>query len=486
MEILRKEAADMPATIGDGFTLLNNALLQYVGNADSATGISAKISEALVIIADNFDKVADAGLQVAAVFASGLLGRSIGTMLLGLGKGTTALKAFTGALMAARTMGGVAASIGGIGAAAGPVGAIIGGAVVASILLYNATLGKADEASELYARALKKVREQAEETAGGIAEANESMDAGVLQNLTKAVDLSAEEIARINQKIIDDFDNMLRSVDRSVIDPIEIDKVEKLRDEFANGSKTAQQLADGMNAIARSNPDWVAFSNHVKGLAGQLFNAAGAAKMLNDQLAIASSRVAPNTINAQRDYQRIRNEAKDNEAAAAAFLAAQSKRASLTKDQLALETEATRLRNEAVKDGIHLTEQQIQAQARINIAGNESRSGEGKKPKKEKKEKDSDYERLTKSITDRTAAMIAETEAQRGINRILINDYEYAIEKARATQELLNAAQKAGVEITPEMRKEIAATAEQWALATVEANKLAEAQDRIRQNAVEI
>src|SRR5690606_6205166 len=38
------------------------------------------------------------------------------------------------------------------------------------------------------------------------------------------------------------------------------------------------------------------------------------------------------------------------------------------------------------------------------------------KPKKEKAERDNDYERLTKSIADRTAAMIAETEAVRQLD----------------------------------------------------------------------
>jgi len=61
----------------------------------------------------------------------------------------------------------------------------------------------------------------------------------------------------------------------------------------------------------------------------------------------------------------------------------------------------------------------------------------------------------------------------------------YAVEKARTEQELLNAAQKAGVAITPELRNQIAQTSEQWALATVEANKLAEAQDDLRQKAEE-
>ncbi|NKC04448.1 tape measure protein [Ochrobactrum haematophilum] len=91
---------------------------------------------------------------------------------------------------------------------------------------------------------------------------------------------------------------------------------------------------------------------------------------------------------------------------------------------------------------------------------------------------DSDIQR----ITDRTSALVAETEAQRQINP-LINDYGFAMEKARTEQELLNAAQKAGVALTPELRAQIAQTADQWALASAEANKLAEAQNRIRENA---
>lgn len=105
--------------------------------------------------------------------------------------------------------------------------------------------------------------------------------------------------------------------------------------------------------------------------------------------------------------------------------------------------------------------------------------------KKKKKKRENDYEREIKQINDRTAALVAETEAQRGVNP-LIEDYGFAVEKARAQQDLLNAAQEAGIAITPQLRQEIAATAEQFALATVEAGKLAESQNRIKQNAEEM
>lgn len=109
------------------------------------------------------------------------------------------------------------------------------------------------------------------------------------------------------------------------------------------------------------------------------------------------------------------------------------------------------------------------------------------KKKKAKKAKKTPAQRFDDEVAranDRTSALVAETEALRKINP-LIDDYGYAAEKARTEQELLNSAQKAGVSITPELRAQIAQTAEQWALATAEANKLSEAQDKIRRRAEE-
>lgn len=137
MERLRKEAGDMPGTIQDGFTLLRNALLEYVGTGDAALGISARIAEALTLIADNFDTVADAGLKLAAVLAAGMLGRSIVGMVAKLGGATTAVVAFGKALRAAMAMGSVTMAINGLSAAAGPLGMILGGLPAGGVLLYS-------------------------------------------------------------------------------------------------------------------------------------------------------------------------------------------------------------------------------------------------------------------------------------------------------------------------------------------------------------
>ncbi|KAB2743538.1 tape measure protein [Brucella anthropi] len=128
--------------------------------------------------------------------------------------------------------------------------------------------------------------------------------------------------------------------------------------------------------------------------------------------------------------------------------------------------------------------EKILASTPSGYGGGIATTPDDKKKGRKKRTPAEKFDRDLQNITDRTTALVAETEAMRQLNP-LIDDYGYAIEKARTEQELLNAAQKAGVAITPELRAQIAETANQWALASSEANKLAEAHDKIRQRAEE-
>lgn len=57
LQELRDEAAEMPATIADGMTLIRNSMLALVGIMDQTTGASSGIAEALVGIADAISAV---------------------------------------------------------------------------------------------------------------------------------------------------------------------------------------------------------------------------------------------------------------------------------------------------------------------------------------------------------------------------------------------------------------------------------------------
>ncbi|PRA81626.1 phage tail tape measure protein [Ochrobactrum sp. MYb29] len=128
--------------------------------------------------------------------------------------------------------------------------------------------------------------------------------------------------------------------------------------------------------------------------------------------------------------------------------------------------------------------EKILASTPSGYGGGIATTPDDKKKGRTKKTPAEKFDRDLQNITDRTAALVAETEALRQINP-LIDDYGFAAEKARTEQELLNAAQKAGIAITPELRSQIAQTAQQWALATAEANKLNEAQGELRQKSSE-
>ncbi|MDH6229607.1 hypothetical protein M2281_000179 [Mesorhizobium soli] len=117
----------------------------------------------------------------------------------------------------------------------------------------------------------------------------------------------------------------------------------------------------------------------------------------------------------------------------------------------------------------------------LNSRGPRGATGGGGGGKGGRSKKD-DLQREIEKIKERTAALQAETAAQAQLNP-LVDDYDYAITKARATQELLNAAQKAGIAITPELRAQIEQLAEGYAQATVAANQLSESQDKARQAA---
>jgi tape measure domain-containing protein len=105
-----------------------------------------------------------------------------------------------------------------------------------------------------------------------------------------------------------------------------------------------------------------------------------------------------------------------------------------------------------------------------------SKSGRGKKDRK------NEYQREIEQIKQRTAAMTAETAALSKLDP-LIDDFGYSLELARTKQELLNAAQQAGIKITPEVQASIDAMAQGYASASAAAERLSATQDKARERA---
>lgn len=70
LEQLREEAEAMPATIGDGFMLIRNALLETIGVFDQAGQLSATFANALVFVADNMDRIITYGATAVTMYGT--------------------------------------------------------------------------------------------------------------------------------------------------------------------------------------------------------------------------------------------------------------------------------------------------------------------------------------------------------------------------------------------------------------------------------
>lgn len=109
MEKLREEAAAMPATVGDGFTLMGNALLEFVGRADQTLGATEAVSAGMIAVADSVNEVARDAAKLESVLGTAVnvaeaLAVVVGVRMVGaLGKSTAAIVANIAATATATT-----------------------------------------------------------------------------------------------------------------------------------------------------------------------------------------------------------------------------------------------------------------------------------------------------------------------------------------------------------------------------------------------
>lgn len=162
--------------------------------------------------------------------------------------------------------------------------------------------------------------------------------------------------------------------------------------------------------------------------------------------------------------------------ALAAFLAEEERLASRTREQIALEAERAAVRRRAAEEGIALTAQQVEAQAALNLslrayAGSAGSDGGGSGAGGA-----GQFAQAVEAIRERTAALEAEATAliaAASAGRSHGDAIQYAYQRAR----LMHAAQRDGLEVTPELEAAIDRLAESYARA---GDAAAEAASRMR------
>jgi len=438
LQELTAEAESMPATISDGFQKVANGLLKFVGTMDQASGVSATIAQGLVFVGDNFNHVAIAAAAAAAV----LLGQYVPAM---------ARVALAGAAMVATNPFLLLAA--GIGAATFAISAF--GDQIQPIA------GEMANLQDYAAVAWEGIKIGATDAA----EVTRDAMLSVINFISKMMDDSKAEWSDVGSFITNELDGVIAAFKGLVAEtkvifnelPAAIAEyvIDAMNTMIAGIESGLQKALNGINAVSKA----------LNGVDKFL----GFTPLLNENLSV--------------DLGRIENTYKGaGKVAADAW-------------NEALETGRKRYFSEYlqdVRDKANARASQRTADAKSDnlLIPSSNAGGGGKavaadsdgKKKKARKERQNELQREIQQIKERTATLQAETAAQAQINP-LIDDYDYAITKAKATQELLNAAKKAGIEITPALKEQINGLAEGYAHATVEANKLAESQEQAREAA---
>lgn len=70
MDKLQQKADEMPATISDGFILMQNSLFEFIGRMDEALGISTAVSEAFKFLANNIHLVIGGAIGIGIAIAA--------------------------------------------------------------------------------------------------------------------------------------------------------------------------------------------------------------------------------------------------------------------------------------------------------------------------------------------------------------------------------------------------------------------------------
>ena len=436
---LTVEAESMPATISDGFQKVANGLLKFVGTMDQASGVSATIAQGLVFVGDNFEHVAVAAAAASAI----LLGQYVPAM---------ARVALAGATMVATNP--FLILVAGISAAAFAISAF--GDEIQPIA------GEMANLHDYAAVAWEGIQIGATEAAQVTKDAMLS----VINFLTKMMDDTKAEWTDVGSFITNEIDGLIAAFRGLVAEtkvifnelPAAVAEyvLDAMNTMIAGIENGLQKALNAINAVSRALNSVDSFfgvnpilNDNLKVDLGRIENTySGAGKVASD--AWNSALEEGNKKYFSEYLQQVRNQANAR---------ARDRTANGKSDDLVVPI----------------------ASGGGGVGGSGGGSSGGKKGKKGGgRSRPDELQREIEQIKERTASLQAETAAQAQINP-LIDDYDYAITKARATQELLNAAKKAGIEITPALKEQIDGLAEGYANATVEANKLAESQEQARE-----
>lgn len=477
------------STIADGITRVNNAFTQYIGQTDSSLSATERLVAGLNSLADNFDSIADTTVKVASIIAGALVGRSIAGMVRSLGVAASAVGAFITAAKAATTISGLASAIAGVSAAAGPIGLVIGATAATAMVLYAASTDGASSASERLEERLRSLGAEAETTGAKVEDAlnldNISPDAPTaventlrgLQEEEEAARAAAEELRQELESVIWRAEQM-RNI--GLVSQSQIDELRDLLTALDNNTLSSDLLTKSLQAI-NTGGDFGNLLARISDLGSRLFLIADAIAAIRGEMAAAGAAAAvPQGSDANTGRHASDRTDREADRAREKYIAEQNRLNSLSREQLALETEIGKVRKDSAAQGVRLTEAQIKALAQQNLAADAARS----KTKGGGGGGGGAVEKFDDQILKEIAALNAETAALERLTGAT-KGYGFSVEKARKEAEILQQLQNKGITVTPELAAKVSELAGEWekaARANEEANAKLEQLEAIGQS----
>lgn len=410
---IEAQFAKTNATIADSMTRINNEFTAYIGNADQASGASAKLVEALQYVADNFEGVADTIVSFATVLIGAFTGKAIVGTVLGLGRAVAALGVFLTAVSSGTLV------LTSFAAALGPIG-LLAGAAAASYFLFSGNVADANAELAKQAGTANQVQGSIDE----LVKAQKAYEQAII-NTKGSQSSTTKSIVADTKKEFEAKRSLLQ---------LELKRQQAL---LAQQRASLQQRTSGIFEAANRNRT---ISRRVRG-----------SDTAGTNLPSADGFLATDAIDSQINqlgdgYKRLAAEAQLTEVSISKL-------------------------NEAINTSFDAPEYSGFGDAKPTGSGS-SKGG---------KSFSNDLER----VRQRIGLIQAETAALASLNPH-VNDYGFAVERAKIQQQLLSSAKRNGIPVTASLAAQISELANEYAQATVTSKQLVASQELVQKRAEEM
>lgn len=149
---LREELSKLPPTVGQAFTQLDNAFLQFIGNSEAANAGASTLGLSIKFLADNLDLAAKAGITISVIMVGRVVASFVAAQYVALSYQLTLARMAGVSATAATATIGLSTALRGMSLALSLAGGPIGVAFIAVVTALTFHTNEAVEAEQRYSK----------------------------------------------------------------------------------------------------------------------------------------------------------------------------------------------------------------------------------------------------------------------------------------------------------------------------------------------